>query len=269
MSEVEKLIDALKKASETFHKVGAGLRFQKMISSIPFTAGRPISSLLEHVRKNAMTNEAAEQICFDMFEELVLLMAAMGVPDVSVITCGPTSATVRCWRCKHEVPEETTVCIAGIGMECKDAKACRGRWYFDHSHPNEATVSRELFDDATSKLAIAINERDALRAQLESRSNDVAKTSCTRPPVGWYCTRGEGHDGPCAARPMSNREAYEKGLRTALYIVQELHTQAVRLGREACLRGAMAVRESALRLAAQHIEDAHITHPWQDEEDAR
>jgi hypothetical protein len=24
---------------------------------------------------------------------------------------------------------------------------------------------------------------------------------CTIPPSGWYCTRGAGHDGPCAAVP--------------------------------------------------------------------
>ena len=23
--------------------------------------------------------------------------------------------------------------------------------------------------------------------------------SCTKAPKGWYCTRDEGHDGPCAA----------------------------------------------------------------------
>lgn len=24
---------------------------------------------------------------------------------------------------------------------------------------------------------------------------------CTRPPYGWFCTRGQDHDGPCAAWP--------------------------------------------------------------------
>jgi hypothetical protein len=28
---------------------------------------------------------------------------------------------------------------------------------------------------------------------------------CTRPPAGWYCTRGDGHNGPCAAR-VATRE---------------------------------------------------------------
>lgn len=26
---------------------------------------------------------------------------------------------------------------------------------------------------------------------------------CTVPPDGWRCTRGNGHDGPCAAIPIS------------------------------------------------------------------
>jgi hypothetical protein len=26
--------------------------------------------------------------------------------------------------------------------------------------------------------------------------------SCEIAPVGWYCTRGAGHSGPCAARPQ-------------------------------------------------------------------
>lgn len=26
--------------------------------------------------------------------------------------------------------------------------------------------------------------------------------SCKAPPAGWWCSRAEGHEGPCAARPM-------------------------------------------------------------------
>ena len=25
------------------------------------------------------------------------------------------------------------------------------------------------------------------------------KTVCSQPPIGWYCTRSGGHEGPCAA----------------------------------------------------------------------
>ena len=26
---------------------------------------------------------------------------------------------------------------------------------------------------------------------------------CKQPPEGWYCTRGHGHEGPCAAHPKT------------------------------------------------------------------
>jgi hypothetical protein len=65
-------------------------------------------------------------------------------------------ATVRCWRCKQEVPEDTTVCNAGIGTQCKDAKACRGRWYGPAPRPNEAVCNcdarRAYVDDGSGYL---------------------------------------------------------------------------------------------------------------------
>lgn len=30
---------------------------------------------------------------------------------------------------------------------------------------------------------------------------------CTRPSVGWYCTREPGHGGPCAAHPIPDPHA--------------------------------------------------------------
>lgn len=29
--------------------------------------------------------------------------------------------------------------------------------------------------------------------------------TCTVPPTGWWCSREAGHEGPCAARPESER----------------------------------------------------------------
>lgn len=29
-------------------------------------------------------------------------------------------------------------------------------------------------------------------------------TACDRPPIGWWCSRAAGHDGPCAAHPVSS-----------------------------------------------------------------
>jgi hypothetical protein len=41
------------------------------------------------------------------------------------------------------------------------------------------------------------------RATTVRWSDDTA--ACTRPPQGWYCTRGLGHEGPCAAHPIAPR----------------------------------------------------------------
>jgi hypothetical protein len=34
---------------------------------------------------------------------------------------------MRCWVCKHDVPEAETKCVAGVGTSCKDRDACRAR----------------------------------------------------------------------------------------------------------------------------------------------
>ena len=43
-------------------------------------------------------------------------------------------------------------------------------------------------------------------ARRRARREAYAQTGpqrCHRPPPGWYCTRQQGHEGPCAARPLS------------------------------------------------------------------
>jgi hypothetical protein len=35
--------------------------------------------------------------------------------------------------------------------------------------------------------------------ELEARTGEVAVCCETKTPSGWWCTRGLGHDGPCAA----------------------------------------------------------------------
>lgn len=34
------------------------------------------------------------------------------------------------------------------------------------------------------------------------RDPNPPNQGCTRPPIGWYCSREPGHKGPCAARPV-------------------------------------------------------------------
>ena len=86
-------------------------------------------------------------------------------------------AMVRCWRCKHDVPEDTTVCNAGVGTQCKDSKACRGRWYGPtpaEAQPNgSAWTEREAewqsqMDHLAGKLNEVIAERETLRSGSRS-----------------------------------------------------------------------------------------------------
>jgi hypothetical protein len=69
-------------------------------------------------------------------------------------TSEATPGLVRCWRCKHDVPEETTVCNAGIGTQCKDAKACRGRWYSapEQRRPTATTLPSGAYREQSLRL---------------------------------------------------------------------------------------------------------------------
>ena len=60
---------------------------------------------------------------------------------------------------------------------------------------------------------------DAVQQQWESSSalqdlfDDEADNECDGPPVGWRCTRGKGHDGPCAAIACPEDVAFvERGM---------------------------------------------------------
>lgn len=59
----------------------------------------------------------------------------------------------------------------------------------------EATHGEEP-DDPTAIEAAKAELREWLGYEL----------ACGLPPVGWYCTRGAGHDGPCAASPSVSEE---------------------------------------------------------------
>jgi hypothetical protein len=50
-------------------------------------------------------------------------------------------------------------------------------------------------------------------------------TKCTVPPDGWECTRGLGHDGPCAAFPID--ETMSDTIRKGLW---EMHTRLLQIG---------------------------------------
>jgi hypothetical protein len=38
----------------------------------------------------------------------------------------------------------------------------------------------------------------------------IVRGVCTIPPPGWRCTRGRGHDGPCAAWPDGTRDVPDR-----------------------------------------------------------
>ena len=73
---------------------------------------------LQRVAVAARAVDADHRHCwFDPWIELHDALDALGI----------TSAKVRCCFCKHDVPEDTTRCMAGVGTQCKDSAACRGR----------------------------------------------------------------------------------------------------------------------------------------------
>jgi hypothetical protein len=39
----------------------------------------------------------------------------------------------------------------------------------------------------------------------EQLIREQSSDDCDRPPSGWTCSRGKGHDGPCAATPDEDR----------------------------------------------------------------
>ncbi len=80
--------------------------------------------------------------------------------------------TVRCWRCKHEVPEESTVCNAGIGTQCKDAKACRGRWYMA---PEQRPESDVVISALARLLDAAYLDEAPTEAQRETWKESVCE----------------------------------------------------------------------------------------------
>lgn len=46
--------------------------------------------------------------------------------------------------------------------------------------------------------------------------NSIGNKRCTIPPEGWWCSRGDGHDGPCAARSEGLNPRIHCGLSTGL-----------------------------------------------------
>lgn len=48
------------------------------------------------------------------------------------------------------------------------------------------------------------------RRELRQFVDGLTRSPCSLPPEGWTCSRGAGHEGPCAARPMEDNPAIRK-----------------------------------------------------------
>ena len=82
-------------------------------------------------------------------------------------------------------------------------------WGYDLGHFQDILYEEDVEIDALlAKAEIEVVD-DKDRCQMCTRplsegcgctEGDTSKT-CVMPPAGWYCSRGKGHSGPCAARP--------------------------------------------------------------------
>lgn len=91
--------------------------------------------------------------------------------DKCLSTYAPLSRCSRCWRCKHDVPEDTVVCFAGVGTQCKDRKACRERSYVapEPATPPEHPQTQNAYYLGTIVGAAIVAWGDAMREREEGK----------------------------------------------------------------------------------------------------
>ena len=53
------------------------------------------------------------------------------------------------------------------------------------------------------------------RRRVHVTADEVQLITCEVPPPGWWCSRDEGHDGPCAAHPWRDDPRLYFGMRPA------------------------------------------------------
>src|SRR4029077_7416990 len=104
-----------------------------------------------------------------------------------------------------------------------DRKAQDGRMtqaHF-HTHGGQGThVHRHHHTDERTDLAHPHSHLERTPAHVSVKPDwEMAVTDgeCRRPPSGWWCSRGDGHDGPCAARPDTRREHVTRSGKTPLW----------------------------------------------------
>lgn len=76
------------------------------------------------------------------------------------------------------------------------AKACHRRARIAYDQEREKWEARRGF--APERVIVKWSPPYRPDPEAFSGSHEFR---CPLPPLGWWCSRGSGHDGPCAARP--------------------------------------------------------------------
>lgn len=63
--------------------------------------------------------------------------------------------------------------------------------------------ARAVFNALYAEGLLPLMADDQARIDAAWETHKAAAPHCEAPPEGWFCTRDAGHDGPCAARPVS------------------------------------------------------------------
>lgn len=90
------------------------------------------------------------------------------------------------------------------------ASAMFGTIYLARVVKQPVTKAGAINEEVKKLEAEGVPSEESKRA-LAAAIVEEKERACTIPPQGWICTRGKGHEGPCAAVPMS-KDATESHL---------------------------------------------------------
>lgn len=70
------------------------------------------------------------------------------------------------------------------------------------SDGRKVKAERAVIDGGAPRDSTSMHNK-VFRTKAPAEFIEVKVPVCSRPPHGYFCTRGEGHEGPCAAYPSS------------------------------------------------------------------
>lgn len=80
-----------------------------------------------------------------------------------------------------------------------------GRWYIFRDAPDEVVIywisAGDNPDAGDDVVAVSNQAKAEMELRLQLLDRELSNLKCQVPPDGWVCTRGRGHEGPCAAHP--------------------------------------------------------------------